>query len=120
MDHRTTVVGAELARPRTTVVGTEGARPVVGRPGPTPTLLLIVACMALAASAAAQATLPPDLVTLLQSVNDADADRLAVSEEDGRFLRLMARASRGSTPAATSILCFSMHGSVITSGSSIW
>jgi predicted O-methyltransferase YrrM len=43
-------------------------------------------------------TLPPDVVKLLQAIKAADTDRLAVSEEDGRFLRLMVAAS-GATRA---------------------
>jgi len=38
-------------------------------------------------------TLPPDLVKLLREIKAADTDQLAVSEEDGRFLRLMAASS---------------------------
>jgi caffeoyl-CoA O-methyltransferase len=44
------------------------------------------------------ATLTPELVTLLQQIKAVDHDLLAVSEEDGRFLRLMA-ASSGATRA---------------------
>ena len=54
---------------------------------------VVLAWMALAVSAAAQATLSPDLVELLRSVKATDTDKLAVSEEDGRFLRLMAASS---------------------------
>jgi len=39
-------------------------------------------------------TLPPDLVKLLREMKAADQDQLAVSEEDGRFLRLMVASSR--------------------------
>lgn len=39
-------------------------------------------------------TLTPALADLLQRVKRADTDLLAVSEEDGRFLRLMVTASR--------------------------
>jgi predicted O-methyltransferase YrrM len=42
--------------------------------------------------------LPPELVRLLQQIKAEDHDLLAVSEEDGRFLRLMA-ASSGATRA---------------------
>jgi predicted O-methyltransferase YrrM len=41
-------------------------------------------------------TLPPDLTKLLQQIKAADTDLLAVSEEDGRFLRVMV-ASSGAT-----------------------
>lgn len=37
--------------------------------------------------------LSPDLVTLLGEIKAADTDQLAVSEEDGRFLRVMAASS---------------------------
>jgi predicted O-methyltransferase YrrM len=42
----------------------------------------------------ATSALAPDLVKLLQEIKAADTDLLAVSEEDGRFLRLMAASSR--------------------------
>ena len=42
--------------------------------------------------------LPPELIRLLQQIKAEDHDLLAVSEEDGRFLRLMA-ASSGATRA---------------------
>ena len=38
--------------------------------------------------------LPPDLSALLREIKKADADQLAVSEEDGRFLRVMVASSR--------------------------
>ena len=41
---------------------------------------------------------PPELIKLLQQIKADDHDLLAVSEEDGRFLRLMA-ASSGATRA---------------------
>jgi predicted O-methyltransferase YrrM len=43
-------------------------------------------------------TISPDLQKLLQQIKSADTDLLAVSEEDGRFLRVMA-ASSGATRA---------------------
>src|SRR5215510_1192902 len=43
-------------------------------------------------------TLPPDVTRLLQQIKAADSDLLAVSEEDGRFLRVMV-ASSGATRA---------------------
>ena len=46
----------------------------------------------------ATSTIPPDLQKLMQSIKVADTDLLAVSEEDGRFLRVMA-ASSGATRA---------------------
>lgn len=57
----------------------------------------------LAAPAAAQpqgtsSVIPPDLQKLMQQIKAADTDLLAVSEEDGRFLRAMV-ASSGATRA---------------------
>jgi predicted O-methyltransferase YrrM len=46
-------------------------------------------------------TLSPDLVKLLREIKAADTDRLAVSEEDGRFLRVMVASNR--TKAALEI-----------------
>jgi predicted O-methyltransferase YrrM len=46
----------------------------------------------------AQSTLQPPLVKLLHDIKAADSDQLAVSEEDGRFLRVMA-ASGGAKRA---------------------
>jgi caffeoyl-CoA O-methyltransferase len=43
---------------------------------------------------AASGVVPPDLVKLLQQIKAADTDLLAVSEEDGRFLRLTVASSR--------------------------
>jgi predicted O-methyltransferase YrrM len=37
---------------------------------------------------------PPDIQKVLQQIKAADKDQLAVSEEDGRFLRLMTVTSR--------------------------
>ena len=48
--------------------------------------------------APASSTLSPDLTKLLQQIKAADTDLLAVSEEDGRFLRVMV-ASSGATRA---------------------
>ena len=49
-------------------------------------------------SVGAQSTLAPSLVTLLREIKAADHDQLAVSEEDGRYLRVMV-ASSGATHA---------------------
>ena len=38
--------------------------------------------------------LSPDLAALLREIRSADTDQLAVSEEDGRFLRVMVASSR--------------------------
>jgi predicted O-methyltransferase YrrM len=48
--------------------------------------------------ASAQSTLEPPLVKLLHDIKAADRDQLAVSEEDGRFLRVMS-ASGGAKRA---------------------
>jgi predicted O-methyltransferase YrrM len=67
--------------------------------------LVVAALVALAAVAplrtqqrAAAQSLSPDVARLLQQIRAADADLLAVSEEDGRFLRVMV-ASSGATRA---------------------
>jgi len=61
---------------------------------------LIASLLALAflRVASAQSTLQPPLVKLLHDIKAADSDQLAVSEEDGRFLRVMA-ASGGAKRA---------------------
>jgi predicted O-methyltransferase YrrM len=45
------------------------------------------------ASAQAPSTLSANLVKLLHEIKSADTDQLAVSEEDGRFLRVMVASS---------------------------
>ena len=67
----------------------------------TPFLLVIACCVALggdarpaAQSPSGSSLLPPDLIKLLRDIKAVDTDQLAVSEEDGRFLRLMAASSR--------------------------
>ena len=40
-----------------------------------------------------RASLPPALATLLESIRAADKGQLAVSEEDGRFLRVLVGAT---------------------------
>jgi predicted O-methyltransferase YrrM len=47
-----------------------------------------------AAPAKPSSTLTPELDRLLKSIKQADAGRLAVSEEDGQFLRVMAATTR--------------------------
>ncbi len=42
---------------------------------------------------ASTSVVPPDLQTLMQQMKSADTDLLAVSEEDGRFLRVMVTSS---------------------------
>ena len=53
-------------------------------------ILIVALVMCLAAGAAAQA---PDLERLLKDIKARDTGQLAVSEEDGRFLRLMIASS---------------------------
>jgi predicted O-methyltransferase YrrM len=56
------------------------------------TVLAIALCLsavALAGPAHAQSALSPDLARLLTQIKSADTDLLAVSEADGRFLRVM-------------------------------
>jgi caffeoyl-CoA O-methyltransferase len=54
---------------------------------------LFVLVMAAVGRGAAQDALPPSLLALLQEIKAADTDQLSVSEEDGRFLRLMVASS---------------------------
>jgi predicted O-methyltransferase YrrM len=66
-------------------------------------VLIVAVSLGLAASHAVSlaqpsSVLPPDVVKLLQGIKAADSDQLAVSEEDGRFLRVMVAAS-GATRA---------------------
>ena len=42
---------------------------------------------------ASTSVVPPDLQTLMKQIKSADTDLLAVSEEDGRFLRVMVTSS---------------------------
>jgi len=60
-------------------------------------LLFVAAARPLGAQAPTSA-LTPDLARLLHDIKAADTDQLAVSEEDGRFLRVMA-ASTGAKQA---------------------
>ena len=55
-------------------------------------LVLVVAPL-LAQQPASTSVVPPDLQKLLQQIKSADTDLLAVSEEDGRFLRVMVTSS---------------------------
>lgn len=64
------------------------ASPPTGAPGGTPNV----------SSPTSSSDLPADLVRLLQQIKATDTDLLAVSEEDGRFLRVMI-ASSGATRA---------------------
>ena len=69
-----------------------------------PGLLAVVLVTALSLVAlhaqqpASTSVLTPDVLKLMQQIKGADADLLAVSEEDGRFLRVMV-ASSGATRA---------------------
>ena len=60
------------------------------------TTLALICALIVARPAAAQprsSLLSPDLVKLLHEIKAADTDQLAVSEEDGRFLRVMTASS---------------------------
>src|SRR5215475_8056626 len=59
---------------------------------------LLVSAIVYVAQAQTSSTLSPDLTKLLQQIKAADTDLLAVSEEDGHFLRVMV-ASNGATRA---------------------
>src|SRR5215210_1611022 len=66
-----------------------------------PGLIIVALCVgaiAAGAQSAVPSTIPSDLIHLLQQIKAADTDLLAVSEEDGRFLRVMV-ASSGATRA---------------------
>jgi hypothetical protein len=59
-------------------------------------LIIIVLCVGAVAAGAQShepSTVPPALVKLLQEIKASDTDLLAVSEEDGRFLRVMVASS---------------------------
>ena len=51
--------------------------------------LLVAACLAAAPSAQQTAALSPQIQDVLRSIKAADKGQLAVSEEDGRFLRVL-------------------------------
>jgi caffeoyl-CoA O-methyltransferase len=62
----------------------------------TKVVIVLLCTLIIARPATAQpptSALSPDLVKLLHEIKAADTDQLAVSEEDGRFLRLMAASS---------------------------
>lgn len=59
---------------------------------------VVLASTSLRAQQGATSAIPPDLQKLMQQIKAADTDLLAVSEEDGRFLRVLAAAS-GATRA---------------------
>lgn len=55
--------------------------------------LLFFVLALVTAHPSAQSALPPEAAKVLQQIKAADNDQLAVSEEDGRFLRVMVVAS---------------------------
>jgi predicted O-methyltransferase YrrM len=66
--------------------------------GLLPTVLAAMLVCAVRVSAAGQdrATVPAEAAAVLKQIKAADREQLAVSEEDGRFLRLMAASTRSS------------------------
>ena len=56
-------------------------------------LLLVIAVSSLA-GAQPSSVVPPDVVKLLQQIKAVDKELLAVSEEDGRFLRVMVASNK--------------------------
>jgi predicted O-methyltransferase YrrM len=56
-------------------------------------LVAVLLATVMSADAIAQ-QVSPDIAKILQQIKAADREQLAVSEEDGRFLRLMAASSR--------------------------
>jgi predicted O-methyltransferase YrrM len=70
---------------------------VVARSGVVAISLLVFASVGVA-QVPTSSTLSPDLTKLLQQIKAADTDLLAVSEEDGHFLRVLVAAS-GATRA---------------------
>lgn len=60
-------------------------------------MLLACCCLSVPSAAIAQ-NVPPHVEALLKQIKAADKDQLAVSEEDGRFLRLLA-VTRGAKRA---------------------
>ena len=61
---------------------------------PTFIVLVAAAIMTTAVAVAQAPGISPEIGKLLQSIKAADREQLAVSEEDGRFLRLIAASSR--------------------------
>ena len=61
-------------------------------------LLLVFACVLAFPTASLAQTVPPHVEALLKQIKAADKDQLAVSEEDGKFLRLLA-VTRGAKRA---------------------
>jgi predicted O-methyltransferase YrrM len=77
------MIGGENRRRRARAIGSVSCLGVI--------VVLILIAVPFRAGAQSQPT--PDLQRLLQQIKVADTDQLAVSEEDGRFLRVMIAAS---------------------------
>jgi caffeoyl-CoA O-methyltransferase len=77
------MIGGENRRRRARAIGSVACLGVI--------VVLILIAVPFRAGAQSQPT--PDLQRLLQQIKVADTDQLAVSEEDGRFLRVMIAAS---------------------------
>src|SRR5689334_18124879 len=56
-------------------------------------IALTIGSLVISAQSQTSSTLSPDLTKLLRQIKAADTDLLAVSEEDGRFLRVMVASS---------------------------
>ncbi len=56
-------------------------------------LALVVCAWYLSGSAAAQSQVPPDVAKVLASIRAVDSGQLSVSEEDGRFMRVLVVSS---------------------------
>ena len=61
-------------------------------------LVVIISCLLAVPGIALAQSIPPHVDALLKQIKVADKDQLAVSEEDGRFLRLLA-VTRGAKRA---------------------
>ncbi len=78
----------------------DSRKPNRGLKPPVPWMVVLTAAVWLSSPAltpgaqGSGTTLPARLVALLGDIKRADTDQLAVSEEDGRFLRLMVASSR--------------------------
>ena len=65
-----------------------------GHQASTTFFVTLFAAALVAVRPAAQSSPPPDVVKVLQQIKAADKEQMAVSEEDGRFLRAMIVAGR--------------------------
>jgi caffeoyl-CoA O-methyltransferase len=61
-------------------------------------LVVLIVCLLVFPGVGAAQSVPPHVEALLKQIKAADKDQLAVSEEDGRFLRLLA-VTRGAKHA---------------------